>query len=36
MAVMGFTEFERFFREAAQARVDRDDLKRAMVCISNR
>ncbi len=28
MAVMGFTKFERFFREAAQVRVDRDDVKR--------
>lgn len=25
---MGFTEFERFFRKAAQVRVDRDDVKR--------
>lgn len=25
---MGFTEFERFFRKAAQIRVDRDDVKR--------
>ena len=28
MAVMGSTKFERFFREAAQVRVDRDDVKR--------
>ncbi len=28
MALMGFTEFERFFRKAAQVRVDRDDVKR--------
>ena len=28
MAVMGSTKFERFFREAGQVRVDRDDVKR--------
>jgi hypothetical protein len=28
MPVMGFTKFERFFREAGQVRVDRDDIKR--------
>ena len=28
MAVMGSTRFERFFREAGQVRVDRDDVKR--------
>ena len=28
MAVMGSTKFERFFREAAHVRVDRDDVKR--------
>jgi hypothetical protein len=28
MAVMGSTKFERFFRQAAQVRVDRDDVKR--------
>lgn len=28
MPVMGFTRFERLFREAGQVRVDRDDIKR--------
>jgi hypothetical protein len=28
MPVMGFTKFERFFRAAAEVRVDRDDTKR--------
>ena len=28
MPVMGFTKFERFFRAAAEVRVDRDDIKR--------
>lgn len=28
MPVMGFTKFERLFREAAEVRVDRDDIKR--------
>jgi hypothetical protein len=28
MAVLGFTTFERFFREAGGATVDRDDVKR--------
>ena len=27
MPVMGFTKFERLFREAAEVRVDRDDIK---------
>ena len=35
MAVMGSTRFERFFREAGQVRVDRDDVKRYLDFVSD-
>jgi hypothetical protein len=34
MPVMGFTKFERFFREAAEVHVDRSDVERYLVFVN--
>jgi uncharacterized protein DUF1931 len=35
MPVMGFTKFERFFREAAEVHVDRSDVERYLVFVND-